>query len=171
MGPSWIPHCEFCCKIPPDISYQRSALKPFLLYFFSEMGSGPGASSQIRIWEYATDQVIRVIQSVTWPCVCVCVDASCSPEDRVLKIRTAGKPCHWLLDMETKQLGMFQPFVCPPSNKNWWVLPAMEAPCCQWISGWFTSLLCWYHWHTLPLSVLLCLLSFNWFCFCNVFPG
>lgn len=44
---------------------KRSMLKPFLLHFFSEMCSGPGASSQIGIWEYATDQVIRVIESVT----------------------------------------------------------------------------------------------------------
>lgn len=46
-----------------------SMLKPFLLCFFTEVCCGPEASTQIGIWEYATDQVIRVIESVTWPCV------------------------------------------------------------------------------------------------------
>lgn len=46
----------------------RSMLEPFLLHC-----SGPGASSQIGIWESATDQVIRVIESVTEGCACVSV--------------------------------------------------------------------------------------------------
>ncbi len=51
---SCVPYCKFSCKIHAGISYQRSVLKPFLLYFFSEMCSGPGASSQIGIWERTT---------------------------------------------------------------------------------------------------------------------
>lgn len=64
---------------------------------------------------------------MTWPCVWVYPHTSRSPEDSLWKIRTAGKPRHWPLDMETEQLGMFQPFVSPPSNKHWWILSALSV--------------------------------------------
>lgn len=130
-------------KILPGISYQRSMLKPFSLY--SEMCSGPGASSQIGIWEYATVQVIRVVESVTGASLCVCMHAQRSPDDSVSKMRTVRKPCHWLLDMETKQLETLQTFVCSAACL------ATKASHCQGTQGtadWFTCLLCWYHWHT-----------------------
>lgn len=85
----------------------NSVVKSFLIFpikkvhveaifavLFSEICSGPGASSQIGIWEYATNQVIRVIESVTGGlhvCVSVCMQASRSPECVTNK---NGKPRH-----------------------------------------------------------------------------
>jgi len=135
--------------------------KPFLLSFFSEIYSGPGKGSQTRIWEYAKEQAIRLLESVTLACECVCVRAraGCSPRDCLLRIKTAWNPCRWLLDMKTEQLGTFQSFVSPPSNKYWW----NGFVCCD--SGHGSTMLSVNIRLVQRSHFLSGILSFNRFCF------
>lgn len=73
---------------------------------------------------------------------------NCSPKHCVLGIRTAENSGHWLLEMKAEQLGMFQLLTALLPTKTDGFLSvaglAVKAPCCQWKSGCFTTLLCWY---------------------------
>lgn len=142
-------HWGFSRRIVPDIPLITG---PFLLSFIPGCALGQGLADKLEFREYATNQVIRLIEPAKG--AGVRAHTVGSPEDSMWQIRIVGEPRHWQLDMDTKTAGDVPAFCLQPSLQQTWMgfisaqCLAVEAPRCQLTAYWLTSLLRWYSPHT-----------------------